>query len=325
MSGKGSSLLDFIIFIPVWFIAKFTQLAPRPFSRLLWYSFAKAFWILAKKRRDVVINNIKLVFPDMPEEKVADIGFQSVNNIIHGAEYSVQVGSLKKMNIDDNLKIEGIENLDRAYKKGKGVILPTLHSYNMEWVNAMIHMKGYRLSWVVRELDNSFIFNIQQNARKKIGLNIIAKEKAMRKMIDTLRKGDILSFTTDQKASLNGEWVKFLGQWSSTTKSPAVLHFRTGAPIVPILPFPLPDGTHRVQILPEIVYTPTEDKQKDIFAVTQIIADLQSEYLRKHPEVWMWLHRRWSMTPGEELLKVLLEREAEFLDAGLKPDVSVIR
>lgn len=325
MSGKGSALAEFIVFVPVWLISIFTKYAPRPFSRLLWFSFASAFWNLVKKRREVVLSNIRLAFPDMPEEKVAETGFKSVNNILRGVEQFCQQERLAGLNIDDAVKTEGIENLERAYKKGKGVILPTLHAYNMETVTAMVSLKGYPVNWVVRELDNRFVYKIQVKMRKAVGLNIIAKEKAMRLMIESLRKGEVLSFTIDQKASLNGEWVKFLGLWSSTTKGPAVLHLRTGAPIVPIFPIPLKDGTHEALILPEINYTPSGDKQRDVFAITQMLADLQTEFLRRHPEVWIWMHRRWSMTPNDELLMELQKREAEFLNAGLKTDVSAIR
>jgi len=324
VSGRDSSLAEFIVYIPVWLISKFTKHAPRFFSRLLWHSFASAFWSLVKKRREIVLSNIRLAFPDMPEEKVARIGFVSVNNILRGVEQSCQQERLNKNNIDDVVKAVGLENLEAAFKKGKGVILPTLHAYNMETITAMVSLKGYPVNWVVRELDNSFVYKIQLKMREAVGLNVIAKEKAMRRMIDALRRGEVLSFTIDQKASLNGEWVKFLGIWSSTTKGPAVLHLRTGAPIVPIFPIPLEDGTHKALILPEIDYKPSGDKQKDVFAITQILADLQSEYLRKHPEVWIWMHRRWSMKPNAELLLELQKREEGFLSAGLKTDVSAI-
>jgi KDO2-lipid IV(A) lauroyltransferase len=325
MSGKSSPIVEFLVFVPVWFIWLFTKYSPKPVSRLFWFLLASFFWNLVKKRREIVLGNLKLAFPDMPDDKAAETGFRSVNNILRGVEEFCRQERLAKVNIDDVVTAEGMENLERAYKKGKGVILPTLHAYNMETITAMVSLKGYPVHWVVRELDNRFVYNIQVKMRKSVGLKIIAKEKAMRLMIEALRKGDVLSFTIDQKASLNGEWVKFLGVWSSTTKGPAVLHLRTGAPIVPIFPVPLEDGSHLAVILPEIKYTPSGNKQRDVFAITQILADLQSEYLRKHPEVWIWMHRKWSMTPGDELLGELQKREEEFLYAGPKADVSAIR
>jgi KDO2-lipid IV(A) lauroyltransferase len=161
--------------------------------------------------------------------------------------------------------------------------------------------------------------------RRASGLKTAKKEGALRDMIRAIRAGEIVCVTTDQKAALNEVWVKFLGNWSATVRSPAVLSLRTGAAIVPMFSTPQPDYSHRAYFLPAIKYEPTGDTKRDVFAITQIIADLQTEFIKRHPELWLWLHRKWSMRATEAQ-----EAEAEAMlqgaiKAGLKTDRSFIK
>ncbi len=251
-----------------------------------------------------------------------DIGVRSVISMVWMYVEFCWMGGMNKGNVDSYATVEGWENLERALKQGKGAMLTSMHIYNGELVSGSIAARGMPVHWVIREVDNRFLDKKMDGIRESCGLKIVKKEKAMHSMIKALRDGEILAFTADQKASTNGVWVKFLGRWSSNHKSPAVLHFRTGAPIVPIFSFPKGDGTHHAYILPELEFKQTGESKRDIFLLTQKIADLQSEFVRKHPEIWLWMHRKWSVQPNE---KEISESERFAEEARMKTDLSGIK
>ena len=325
MKIKGGKFTDFILASPVLVILELTRILPRPVGYLFWDVFSRLGYRLMGKRIGIMRENLSMAFPEKKAEDLDDLGRKVYINIGRTYAEFCKIGSLNAENVSGFVTFEGMENLKRAHEKGKGVIVPTLHCYNGELIPAALAASGFPAHWVIREVDNFYIDRKMDEVRKGSGLNTIKKEGAYRNMIRAVRRGEILFLTTDQKAGFNEVWVKFLGLWSATVRSPAVLSLKTGASIVPMFSIPQPDHTHRAYFLPAIKYDPTGDAKMDVFAITQIIADLQTEFIKKHPELWLWLHRKWSMS-----LPRVQEKEAELmlqnaLKTGLKADRSGIK
>jgi KDO2-lipid IV(A) lauroyltransferase len=98
----------------------------------------------------------------------------------------------------------------------------------------------------------------------------------------------------------DGIFVDFFGTSASTTPALATLAIKTEAPIVPVFGIPLPDGRYRIRYLPEVEYRRTGDTKRDIQELTQICTRIIEEQVRREPEFWVWMHRRWRTRPPEE-------------------------
>ena len=325
MKNKAGALAGFLLAAPILVILELTRILPRSIGYLFWDLIAMAAHDLMIGRRRIMRENLSMAFPNKKKREIKILGRSVYLNI--GKTYAefCKLGSLNSENVSEFVTFEGLENLRRGHEMGKGVIVPTMHYYNGELIPAAVAASGFPAHWVIREVDNFFIDRKMDEMRSGSGLKTIKKEGAYRDMIRTVRKGDILFLTTDQKAVLNEVWVKFLGVWSATVRSPAVLSLRTGAAIVPMFSIPQPDRTHRAYFLPAIKYEPTGDTKKDVFAITQIIAELQTEFITKHPELWLWLHRKWSMKASEAQEKEAEAMLESALKDGLKVDLSVIK
>ncbi|MFQ5433096.1 MAG: lysophospholipid acyltransferase family protein [Nitrospinota bacterium] len=325
MKKKRGKLADFLLAAPILFILELTRILPRSLGCRFWDAISMLGYYLVAGRRRIMRKNMEMAFPAKKAKELDELGRKAYISIGRTYAEFCKTGSLNDKNVDEFATFEGMENLKRALEKGKGVIVPTMHYYNVELIPAALAARGFPAHWVMREVDNFFIDRKMDEVRTGSGLKTIKKEGAYREMIRTVRKGEILFITTDQKAGFNEVWVKFLGLWSATVRSPAVLSLRTGAAIVPMFSTPQPDQTHHAYFLPAIKYDSTGDMKKDVFAITQIIADLQTEFIGKHPELWLWLHRKWSMS-----LSQAEEKEAEAMlqsavKNGLKADCSVIK
>jgi len=322
MRGKFT---DFLLSVPVRVLLDLTCILPRSVGYLFWDAISMLGYNLVGGRRRIMRENLSMAFPKKDAKELDELGRKVYINIGRTYAEFCKIGTLNSGNVNEFVTFEGLENLQQAVDRGKGVIVPTMHCYNGELIPAALAASGFPAHWVIREVDNFYIDRKMDEVRKGSGLNTIKKEGAYRKMIRAVRKGEILFLTTDQKAGFNEVWVRFLGLWSATVRSPAVLSLRAGASIVPMFSTPQPDHTHHACFLPAIIYDPTGDAKTDVFAVTQIIADLQTEFIGRHPELWLWLHRKWSMNmPQAE------EKEAEAMlqnavKAGLTTDRTFIK
>jgi len=325
LSKKRSPLKELLLYLIFAPIIEINRLAPRKLVYAFWYCVAGLFWVLHRKRRRVVLDNLRAVYPDLPEQKIRERGFRSVVLVIRAEVEFCWISELTEDNLEKYVHFEGVENLEKAYGKGKGVILAFIHQYSAEMVSSAVGLLGMPFLWVIREMDNRYLDKKLVSIRETTGIKVIYKEKAMRLMLRGLREGKIIGITTDQKASFNAVWVKFMGLWSPAVKAPAVFHLRTGAPIVPVFSIPRKEGGHKAYLLPEIEYEPTGETKKDVFMVSQMLADIQSEFINRHPELWLWAHRRWSIKPTEKAIaesKIFLE---EAQKQGIKPDISSIQ
>lgn len=325
MKKKSGGFLDFILFIPVFLVLELTRMLPRPVGYALWKGVSLLAYTLTGSRMRIMRENLSKAFPGRPHKELEEIGKNVYLNLGRVYAEFCKIGTLNRGNVDEFVIFDGLENLEGAYGKGKGVIITTMHYYNAELLTGALAVKGFPVHWIIREVDNFYIDRKMNAIREGSGMKAVSKEGALREMIRAIRAGEVVSVTTDQKASFNEVWVKFLGRWSATVRSPAVISLRTGAAIVPMFSVPQTDNSHRAYFLPAIKYEPTGDAKKDVFAITQIIADLQSEFITRHPELWFWLHRKWSMkaTEAQEIEAEAMLQGA--IKAGLKTDRSFIK
>lgn len=196
------------------------------------------------------------------------------------------------------VRVEGFEHLKSAMAQGRGALLLTAHFGNWELLAVAHWLSGYPLSVVVRPLDSPFLDRLAARFRERSGAELIPKWRALPAVLDALRRQRMVAFLLDQNAlRREGVFVQFFGRPASTSKSLALLALRTGAPVVPIFIHREPDGGHRAVIEPEIPPPRTGDRDKDIAAYTAAFTRCVEDTIRRRPEQWFWVHRRWRTRP----------------------------
>ena len=144
-----------------------------------------------------------------------------------------------------------MEHLAAAAAGGKGVLLLTAHFGNWELLAASHALSDYALSVVMRPMDDPLVDRLVQRFRQRSGVELIAKRRALREILEALRRGRLVGVLLDQNASrAEGVFAPFFGLPASTSKSLAVISLRTGAPVVPVFIRRLDGGRHRVEVRP---------------------------------------------------------------------------
>lgn len=166
----------------------------------------------------------------------------------------------------------------------------TGHIGNWELLGAWLCQKGYPMYAVVQRNEDPETEALIEESRRRIGLKTLSKSFGLRGVVKALRQGAVVGLLADQHG---GELtVDFMGHPARTFTGPAVFSLLTGAPIVPVVSFRRAPFRHEVVALPPLAL-PRGDRDAQIEALTVEANELLEGLVRRHPEQWLWLHRRW--------------------------------
>lgn len=224
---------------------------------------------------------------------------ESMANLGESFAEMVKIYSGYGRKIIENVRIEGIENFLDAISQCKGIISVTGHCGNWELMAIACGLQIKASSVVARRQNNVYIDAIVEKMRTKYGNRVIYKKGALREIMSVLRSNGSVGILMDQAVSRDeGYVVNFLGRGAWTTKMPALLARKTGAAVLPV--FIRREGSgHVMMIMPTIRLSEAGGEQAvidDTLAFTSCIED----YVRKWPQEWLWIHKRWKRVTSED-------------------------
>jgi len=191
------------------------------------------------------------------------------------------------------VKITGADNYRQAEQKGKGVLCVTAHCGNWELLAVYVSMKLAKITIVARKQDNPYLNRFIERTREKYGNHTIYKEGALKGILSSLKKGEVIGILMDQSVIRSeGFVVPFLGKNAYAMKSPAVLARKTGTPVVPAFIRRTGNG-HLIEIGEEIPLSLSGDSEAALIQDTISFLRPTEDFIRQHPAEWLWIHRRW--------------------------------
>ncbi|MBI3583028.1 MAG: lysophospholipid acyltransferase family protein [Nitrospinae bacterium] len=292
-----SMIIEWIQYVLILLFIKVINLFPFKISLKMGRFIGLLLYLFDARHRNVAINNLMASFPEKSRDEIKRIGRESFGNIGSTVAEMARVFKGGREWIDGAVRFEGRENVENALKKGKGVLAVTAHIGNWE-VGALASARDLRLNFVVRPLDNRFINRLIYKLRTAFNSGVIAKKSAIREILRCLNKNEIVAILMDQNTGREeGVFVDFFGRKACTTPVVALLSLRTGAPVIPAFTIREGDGKFKMIIGEEIEVVPSGDNQRDIERYTAIFTGAIESIIRKYPDQWFWLHRRWKTKP----------------------------
>jgi KDO2-lipid IV(A) lauroyltransferase len=261
--------------------------------------FAKKFPKLQKTAR----RNLEIAFPEMSEaerEKIVLGTFESLGRHLGF------VSHFRKFQHEDIRKLVEVvgkeEYFDPAYARGKGVLFFTGHFGSWEVFNLLPPAFGFGMNILVRRIDNPLVEKFVDSFRTKFGSVTLDKTKSARKMFRVLENGELLGILADLNVQeKEGVFVDFFGVPASTTTSIAKLALKTDAAVLPAFAvWEEAKKKYVVYLEPPVEIEKTGDTEEDIRDLTQKITRVVEKYVRKYPEQWLWIHKRWNTRPKGE-------------------------
>lgn len=194
---------------------------------------------------------------------------------------------------------EGLEHLRAAWERGKGVVVLSGHFGHWELIAMMQGHLGMPMGLIARRLDNPRLERLLARMRGLSGNHVIHKREAIRRSLRVLRDGGAVAIVIDQDARDDGVFVPFFGRLASTTPAAALLALRSGAAIVPAFSLLQDDGSYRIVYEPQIAVVSRGERNADVVRLTAELTAIVERWVRRHPEMWLWMHRRWKTPPPD--------------------------
>lgn len=251
---------------------------------------------LLPRLRRTAMSNLSFAYPELTAEqrqRITDGVFRSLGRLLVAV---ARFPSIDKSNVADWIDYEGLENYSAAKTKGKGILIATAHLGNWE-LSAFAHaVMTEPMNVMVRPLDNPFIDRLVAMRRMLSGNQLIEKKDAARSVLRALRKNQAVGILVDQNTSeAEGMFVPFFRRLACASPAFVKLAHHSGAAVIPgYAVWDESNKRYRLVFEPEIAMT--GDLGKDLQAVHYAIETA----VRKYPDQWLWIHRRWKTRPPEE-------------------------
>jgi KDO2-lipid IV(A) lauroyltransferase len=254
-------------------------------------------WAALPRRRTVALENLTRAFPERPAPELARVGRDSFRHLGMNFVESCVFYFRPPARLLSRVSIEGLSHFEAADAQGRGMLLLTAHYGNWELLAASHALARFPLSVVMRPLDSPAFEPILERFRLRSGVELITKRRALTDIVEALRRRRMVGILLDQNASRReGVFVPFFGVPASTSKGMALIALRTGAPVLPVYIRRRPDGRHVVHAGAPVP-VPSDG---DVVAFTRAFNEAIEAAIRRAPEQWFWLHRRWKTRPEEE-------------------------
>jgi KDO2-lipid IV(A) lauroyltransferase len=259
-------------------------------------------WLLGIRRR-VVLENLRLAFPDKTEEERRAIARKTYRNLGQMIPDFLRVPFLPREEIERMFVYEGWEVLEQAKARGNGVIAATGHFGNFDLLAAAHTLKGIPITMITRQMGKSGANDLWRAIRRRSGVEdlVVTKGSTLAAAVKSVHSGRVLGYVIDQNQPLrHAIFPTFFGVPAATAPTPAVIAMRSGAAVLFTVSVPLGDGRHRVIMEGPLVPPNTGDRDRDVLAFMQDLNDRLERWIRVYPDRWYWLHRRWKTRPPAE-------------------------
>ena len=249
-------------------------------------------WRLAKRRSHIARTNIRLCFPELTPEEQENLARRSV--VSTGEAILEMAGSFSnhRIDLDKRLVIKGMEHIEQARAEGKGVLLLGMHFNSIDVGSRLL---GYLMDFyaVYRPNDNRVIDRLINQGRGNYLKGNVPRSD-IRQMIRLLRNGEVLWYAPDQDYGIaHAVFVPFFGIPAATITATSRIARMGKARVIPTAHYRLPGGRYQIEFGPPLENFPSGDDEADTARINQTI----EHYVRKHPEQYLWVHKRFKHQP----------------------------
>jgi KDO2-lipid IV(A) lauroyltransferase len=300
MKRRRRPAIDYLVYLAVRATVAIAQAMSveqsYAFARLL----AAVLYRVDRRHRVVGMENLHAAFGDRYTEAERDAIVRGVYR--HFCMMVMELlhipRKLRRSTWNERITLVGHEKVIDRLLKGGPVVMLTGHFGNWEMAGYLFGVFGFPPYSVARTLDNPYLDRFLRSFRERTGQKMIPKTGGYDQMLHVLRTGGVLSFLADQDAGQNGLYVEFFGRPASTHKAIALLAIEHNAPVVVGYARRVGPGFHYEVGCPEII-EPTEwtGTADDARLLTQRYTSALEQIIRRDPEQYLWLHRRWKHQP----------------------------
>ena len=253
-------------------------------------------WHLSRRDRRRILDHLALAFPELAAAERERLGRSSYRHLGIVAGEFLWLLRRSCRYLAPHVRVEGWEVVEGLRARGRPILFVTGHCGNWELLGAAANCRGADVTYVARALDELPLQRFLAAFRSRFAGRTIERggAGAAREMLQALRRRGGLAILIDQDTRVEGVWVPFFGRPAFTPVGAARLALKRDVAVVPVFDERLPDGSHLAHFEP-----PLELPGDEVEATAMMTRAIEAQ-VRRVPEQWVWMHRRWRRQPGSE-------------------------
>ena len=309
-------MIDYIAYIIVRSLNIILGFVPISISLWIGRRLGSLAFFFNKKRRVIAYASLKAAFAkEKSPSELRAITKRVYQNMVQTFMEVLNLTKINRKYVDEYVKIPHVERIQNAAKSGRGTILLTAHFGDWEMSSLVSSVIGFPILVLAREQKMKRLNELLNRLRESNGCKVIRKGMQTKNILKALHGKNIVGILSDQDAGKNGMFVDFFGRPTSCHSGPFEIAKHTGSLILPNFIVRTGGPYHTVH-LEEYIDFKTTKSADDVKENLQKFTKLLESYVRKYPDQWLWLHKRWKSTPVRTVL-VLNDGKAGHLNQSL--------
>jgi KDO2-lipid IV(A) lauroyltransferase len=298
---------EWLEYAALWVVLKFAGILPRRGARAFGVCLSSTLFAVRPRVRRIAMLNLQLAFPNLSEAERKHV----VKGMVHqlgwmAGEFSqfpkYARGARARAKLEQVVLLDGLENFLAGERGGKGVLFLTGHLGAWELAPFAQALYGHPLHFLVRPVNNARVDALVNSYRTLSGNKPIEKNQSARAVLRILSEGGTVGILADQNTNVEeGAFVNFFGIPACTTTGIARIALHTGAAVVPgYIYWDAKIAKYRLQLEPPVELVRTGDMERDVRENTARFTKIVEDFIRRYPEQWIWVHKRWKTRPSGE-------------------------
>lgn len=298
--------MDLLFSSLVILFLKLLSLIPVRIRTHLIYLLVNIALLVLPRFKKIAVKNLELAFPDATDVERSSILLRHKHVLADLISNALEMQKYDVHWIDENVDFSDLERYSELYSSEKGLLLITGHLGNFELTAHISSVLKMPLGFIVRPLPLKLLNDWWMKSREHNGNRAIYRKGAFAKLIKGLQDGQKLAILFDQNVTRkHAVFVPWFGKEAATTKAPAVSLLLSDANAAVAAMIKDSSGKYKVIFeqleIDDIRNAETMDQEAQIYAITERAVHKFEQMIKRYPEGWFWMHRRWKTAKTDSM------------------------
>jgi KDO2-lipid IV(A) lauroyltransferase len=275
-------------------------LLPRSFGLWLFGAAGRAAFLFPNREKTRTLEHLRLIYgAAWSEEKIRTTARNVYRELGKNMFDAIYLSRTSPARFEALVRHDDLADFKKAYDCGRGVVVITAHTGCFEMLLHSFARYGFRSFAIGRRMFHPRLEGIVRTIRSGEDIDYMGRDEGALKVVRQLKEGKIFGVLIDQDVRVEAVFADFLGRPANTPSGPMKIAMKFKIPVVVVTTARQPDNTHYIFVSKPLDLACTGDFENDLVKNVQIANDIICNTIRRFPEQWVWMHRRWKRKPKQ--------------------------